>query len=47
MIASATRPLPPYLMMLFTDEAYVEDSGALANVTENERGEWFVRHDNY
>ncbi len=42
---------PASILMLFAPgaprEAYFEGFGALADMTDDERGEWFVRHDNY
>ena len=39
------------ILMLFAPgaprEAYFEGFGALADMTDDERREWFIRHDNY
>ncbi|BAX90818.1 cupin domain-containing protein [Mycobacterium shigaense] len=42
---------PASILILFAPgaprEAYFEGLGALADMTDDERQEWFVRHDNY
>jgi hypothetical protein len=42
---------PASVLMLFAPgaprEAYFEGFGALADMTDDERREWFVRHDNF
>jgi uncharacterized RmlC-like cupin family protein len=42
---------PASIRMLFAPgaprEAYFEGFGALADMTDDERREWFIRHDNY
>jgi mannose-6-phosphate isomerase-like protein (cupin superfamily) len=42
---------PASILMLFAPgaprEAYFEGFGALADMTDDERREWFIRHDNF